>query len=277
MKKLLCTLLAGLTLLCCAAVVFAEEEEVPITEYAISDMNMLITLPDDYEVLTRDFEDDDPFLSRNNIDPDTLRSNFEQGNIYLNALKSEGQVSQEIVVTYAALEEVKNTKNLRSLSELELSIAEKVFDSPQTINGTTLTYSSHTRETIDNVLFFKLKGTMAAGGASAHLLQYYTVLDGKAVNINYYSYSGAVDAASEAEFDSIVKTVRFTDAAAIAAAQVPESKGQTPGLVIGLVVAGVAIIAGIIVLAVVLTGRSKKKYQRVAEDPFDYKPPYEDQ
>ena len=285
MKKLLCSLLAFCLLsvlsfsLPAAGESASSQTEPPATEYAVSGVNLFITIPDTYKVLTRDFEDNDPFLTDNQIDPDALRETFEQGEIYLNAL-STLDYQKEVAISWQPHEETKDIQSLKTLSELELSTIEKTLDEPIIQNSVTLTYDSHTREEINGILFFRAIGKSTDSTDSAdsvcNLIQYYTVLEGKALNITYNSYDGPIDAQTAAEFDSIVKTIRFTDAATISAAQQEQENTAFPFYWILIFVFLFILLVGAVVFLWHHKKKSFKKY-RYAEDPFDYKPPYEEQ
>jgi len=177
------------------------------TAYAVSQtvtlpaLGLDVTLPHDYEVITRDTPSDDPLFSMFGTTRDEMLAMFEERNIYLNALPSDA--TEEVVVTM-----IPNA--FRDLSSMDEAVLDAYMDE---VVGEfeTVGYTISARDYYEHpqTLFVKLYSSDAAN--TVHVLQYYTVHDYKAMNFTMRSYSGPITAAQEATIRQIVDSIRYSE------------------------------------------------------------------
>lgn len=163
-----------------------------------------MSLPSDYVVFTRDIDSGDPNLAAYGLTKDGMLSLMRERSIYLNGWDRD--VNHEIIVTVAdnTLEDF----NLYSDALLE-TMATAIDDEYKSIGITVLRTELYKHS---QAKFIKVYMSQPNGSATVYGLQYYTVYNGKAINITMQSYSGQLTSAQESIHKSIVDSVRFDTA-----------------------------------------------------------------
>lgn len=171
------------------------------TIYELDELGMSIELPSDHVVFTRDIKANDPNLSAYGLTKDEMSSLMLERSIYLNAWDED--VSYEIIVTMidSPLEDF-NQFSDTSLNQFALALKTEYASMGITFIRSDLYQHSQAK-------FAKIYISQPNNGDTAYGLQYYTVYNGKAINITLQSYSGEIDSSREAIIQNIVDTIHF--------------------------------------------------------------------
>lgn len=171
--------------------------------YYLDEPGMSIDLPDDLVVFTRDTEGDDPYLFLYGWTRDDLLSILSEFDIYLDAWEIDA--NYEIIVTMMdSIFDDFNQFSDTSFSALTSSLSEKYESS-----GITYMKSDFYQHSQAKFIKIYISQPYNDNGDIAYGLQYYTVYNGKAINITLQSYSGRMDSNKEAIIQAIVDSVHF--------------------------------------------------------------------
>lgn len=171
------------------------------TTYALPELDMELSIPDELAVFTRELDASAPNLSKFGLDKDTLLDHMISSSIYLNAIDADA--SFEVTVTMTEVE----LPDFNLLSDIELSSMMSSLDSLYQEIG----YSYLGSEIYQNhqSKFVKINFTQSLGDTTVYSLQYYTVRANKAINITLHSYTGEIASAQQALLHEIVDSAVF--------------------------------------------------------------------
>lgn len=193
MKKLLFRILlvAALCVLL-LTVAFAEENT-----YYLSELDMEMTIPEGYYVMTRDTPEDDPAFTALLMSKSEFMEYAEEWYIYLDAIAYD--ISNEIVVTMLA-GEFSDLNNSFELAELINSLGDIYVE--QNIDVLRHEVYQH-KQTKTLKIYFRdnTKGV--------HGLQYYITNEKKAYNITLRSYGGQISSDQEDMMKSVIDSVKL--------------------------------------------------------------------
>lgn len=193
MKKVLCISFSLLFILFSAFSVYAENET-----YFISDLNISIDIPSDYNIFTRDIEEDSFTLKKFRYTKDELLETLEEKNIYFEAFKhypNESIVitSQKIKVSDICIFE---DDELESMIDDSIQAHEakgaKVSDCKVYVNKKT-TY-------LVTTIFDPIHG---------NAINYYTINNYEAINITCWTYENDLDNTKKEFFASIIDSITY--------------------------------------------------------------------
>ena len=171
------------------------------TTYDLDDLGLSIVIPDNYIVFTRSIESNDPHLSEYGLTKDGMESLMKERSIYLNAWDEE--VNFEIIVTMTE----NSINNLSQLSDTVLeTLATSLSDQYRQVGISFIKSEIYQHQ---QAKFLKIYISQPNNDMTVYGLQYYTVYDGKAINITLQSYSGDIDAKKETVIKSIVDSIQF--------------------------------------------------------------------
>lgn len=198
MKRLIRSLFAGAYILAFLSIAaFATNTNT----YRLDALGMRVEIPDNYIVFTRNVQDDDPNLSLYGLTKEDMLSAMETRDIYLNAW--DENATFEIVVTMTE----SSLGDFNQLSDTELltlaSSLETVYDAAG------VTYLRSEIYQNDQTKFLKIYINQPNDGITVYGVQYYTVYNGKAINLTLQSYEGMIDAAKESAMQNIVYSAHF--------------------------------------------------------------------
>ena len=186
--------------------------------YEIDELGVSLSIPDNYSVITRETPASDPIFDTIGVSKSELISQFESTNIYLNAIPS--YFGEEIVVTMTP----NSISDFNNLSDTLLSsMASGIEDEYKSYNISVLDHETYNHR---QAKFIKVhyKDT----SQSAYGMQYYTVLDYKAMNFTLRSYDGDITSSQEKVIQSIVDSIAF-DNAPIITRDSPEKDNANSG------------------------------------------------
>lgn len=171
------------------------------TEYALEELGVTVSLPSDYIVFTRDIDANDPNLAAYGFTKDSMSSLMSEKSIYLNGWDAD--ISHEVVITM--MDSLITDFNL--FSDTTLMTMATTFESGYKQAGITIIKSEIYQHA--QAKFLKIYISQPNGTSTKYGLQYYTVYEGKAINITLHSYSGPTTSAQEMVLKNIVDSAAF--------------------------------------------------------------------
>lgn len=169
--------------------------------YELDELGMSIEVPSGHVVFTRDIKSNDPNLSAYGLTKDGLYSLMLEQNIYLNTWDED--INYEIIVTMID----SPLEDFNQLSDTSLAVLTPTMSKEYESAG--ITYIKSDIYQHNQAKFIKIYISQPNNGDTVYGLQYYTVYNGKAINVTLQSYSGKIDSNKEAIIQEIVDTVRF--------------------------------------------------------------------
>ncbi len=174
--------------------------------YDLDELELQVTIPTGYSVITRDTPANDPIFNGLGTTKSALVSQFETSNIYLNAIPNT--YNEEIVVT-----NMKNSlSNFSLLSDTVLNTFAATLANQCTDYG--INVSKYEIYQHSQAKFIKVYFTDTAN--SVHGLQYYTIYDGNAMNFTMRSYEGSISSRQETTIKTIVDSIKYDKAPPVA-------------------------------------------------------------
>ena len=167
--------------------------------YDLDELDLKVTIPDGYSVITEDTPATDPIFSKLGTTKSALISQFESSNIYLNAISDN--YNEEVVVTMME----NSISNFSLLSDSALETLASALVSQYTdygINVSKFEIYQHSQAKFVRLYFTDT-------GKTVNGLQYYTIYDGKAMNFTMRSYEGSLSSRQETAIKTIVDSIQF--------------------------------------------------------------------
>lgn len=174
--------------------------------YDLDELELQVTIPNGYSVITRDTSASDPIFSDLGTTKSALISQFESSNIYLNAISDT--YNEEVVVTMME----NNLSNFGLLSDTTLNTLASTLVNQYTDYG--INVSKYDIYQHSQAKFVRLYFTDT--GKTVHGLQYYTIYDGKAMNFTMRSYEGSLSSRQETAIKTIVDSIKYDKAPPVA-------------------------------------------------------------
>ncbi len=174
--------------------------------YDLDELELQVTIPNGYSVITRDTPASDPIFSDLGTTKSALINQFESSNIYLNAISDT--YSEEVVVTMME----NSLTNFSLLSDTALDTLASTLVSQYTNYG--INVSKYDIYQHSQAKFVRLYFTDT--GKTVHGLQYYTIYDGKAMNFTMRSYEGSLSFRQETAIKTIVDSIKYDKAPPVA-------------------------------------------------------------
>ena len=121
MKSAVMAFILAVIVLSCTIFVFADD-----ISYKIDDLNMDISIPNNFTVVTRSIEDDSAYLENNNTDKQSLIAQLINKHIYLIAIDESRSI--ELIITMIENDDISSIYDFNSSSHKQLSeYAEKLM------------------------------------------------------------------------------------------------------------------------------------------------------
>ncbi len=174
--------------------------------YDLDELELQVTIPTGYSVITRDTPASDSIFSKLNTTKSVLISQFETSNIYLNAITNT--LKEEVVVTMTE----NSLSNFSLLSDTVLNTLATSLVSQYTDYG--INVSKHEIYQHSQAKFIKIYFSDTAN--TVHGLQYYTIYNGKAMNFTMRSYEGSLSSKQETTIKTIVDSIKYDKSPPIA-------------------------------------------------------------
>ncbi|MBQ4527848.1 MAG: hypothetical protein II998_07230 [Clostridia bacterium] len=182
----------------CAFCAISANAEVS-AEYSIDEIGLKIMISENMYVFTRDVSPDDGRIPEVGYAYEGMMSKFQQENIYLDALATDG--FEEIVITSENASEPNYydlpIKKLYSVIETENAAVET--------SGRTLVASDlYEHENADFVKIHSLD-------SSCESIEYITVYNSRKIRIKYIDYDGEISTDADDAFEAVIDSVVFTE------------------------------------------------------------------
>lgn len=179
------------------------------TSYFIDELSMHVKIPDNLIVFTRDIDSDDENLSLFVLDEKDLEDHYKENNIYLNSIDPEGKY--EIVITM-----IKDA-GIHFLYDYNAYTNEQLNEFLQPLINE-LNSNNYGAEYTDAFIwnnhsqakFIKIYFEYPNDNETAYCVQYYTIINGQAINITLHSYNGTITTENEKLMTEIVSSISFT-------------------------------------------------------------------
>lgn len=186
------------------------------TAYTLDELGMTVNIPNNLYVFTRNTAQDDPKFTALNLKSEWLFGFFAAHDIYLNAV-ADG--TYEIIITMTNERQDQNISDFNLLSDTELKtfidnsaalyqVAGALQEEGRTAHYTGSEIFSENKQ----AKFIKSEFTLTAkDGNETYGVQYYTIHNGKAINIIMGSYSQYVIPECKSIMNDLIRNVAFTN------------------------------------------------------------------
>lgn len=177
--------------------------EQPLKTYSVDEVPLQITLPEKLMVFSRNIDAMDPNLDAAGLDKDALEQKYIDSNIYLNAISP----NKKFEITLS-VEETQYTNKIYNLNSVSESKVQAIRDA---MLNTSEYYASCEVHDQKYAKFLKSVFYTAENHLLKASLDYYTIINGKSVNITLHSYSEEITQEQADFFESVIDNVKFTD------------------------------------------------------------------
>jgi hypothetical protein len=179
-----------------------------LTAFRFPELKMRISLPSEYCVITRDKVAHPELLKDRDIDIEAYQVSFLQSGIYLNAMPPE--FDSEYVLTSFDYEGSKEIGDFSRYSDAELS----ALITPEALAEEYLAMGIEARpepiEKINGKVYFILSFRQAREGGFVYIRQYFTIVNGVAVNLVYNKFTGSINEDEKTRQRTVVESIIFT-------------------------------------------------------------------
>jgi hypothetical protein len=169
------------------------------SKYTISELDLTLSIPVEYDVFTLDMSSNDPLFSEYGTTKADMTAQFTASNIYLNAVSTVR--NEEIVVTMAD----SPLTNLNGMGDTTLkTLASALVDEYANYGITVTDYDvyHHDQLTFIQIYFHDTEKTVYG-------LQFYTVSNEQAMNFTLRSYEGSISTSQKNTICTIVDSIRL--------------------------------------------------------------------
>ena len=171
------------------------------TGYRLDDLGIVVLVPDEYYVFTREVETNDPRLKPIGMTKDELVKQMVDNNIYLTAIAKN--FGFEINITMDA----NKSPDFDTIDDATLSSLSSALKS--TFEKTGFTVGKYSIYNHTQTKFIKMYHSTIEHGQTTYCLQYYTALDKMGINVVMRSYEGPITSEKDSLIESIVKSISF--------------------------------------------------------------------
>ncbi|WP_343208460.1 hypothetical protein [Anaerolentibacter hominis] len=238
---LLCTLLIGSTVSAAAET------------YTLDELNMQITMPEGWVNLDRNSEN--PNFDGEIFNAEELVPYYEQNNIYLNSIRSD--YLSELVVTKVEYDGSESIFDFNSFSDKELDKIANEMYTEDTVLQSGIHYTDHSIYQQEQAKFMVMDFYQEAQGSKVYSRQYYTIINGKAINVTLHSYNGELSEEDLQAQKAAVDSIHFNEILKKPFSQV--FKALLPTIL------AVVVTCVIIAAVVIIVQKQKKRRTALAE------------
>lgn len=176
------------------------------TAYRIDELGMSVNMPSDLYVFTRNIDPDDPRPSYFRLNREAFINYFNDHNIYLNAISEKVLYEINIMMVTNTNQ---NVRNFTEYTDAELQAFLKSSASTYEMENVNYVksdiYTGNPQFRFVRSSFIKTNGTNLAYG-----IQYFTVFDGKEINVVLDSYDKAITPDREAIISKVIDNITLT-------------------------------------------------------------------
>ena len=177
--------------------------EQPLKTYSVDEVPLQITLPEKLIVFSRNIDAMDPNLGTAGLDKNALEQKYIDSNIYLNAISPNKTF--EITLSMQETQYTNKIYNLNSVSESKVQAIRDAMLNTSEYYASCEVYDQKYAKFLKSVFYTAENHLLKAS------LDYYTIINGKAVNITLHSYSEEITQEQADFFESVIDNVKFTD------------------------------------------------------------------
>lgn len=168
--------------------------------YDLDELELQVTIPTGYSVITRDTPASNPIFSDLGTTKDALISKFKSGNIYLNAIPNNSSTEEIVVTMTAGVFDNLSVFSDGTLKTLASSLTKEYENYGITVTKYDIYQHSQAK-------FIRIYFTDTVN--SAYGLQYYTNYGAKAMNFTMRSYDGPISSRQEKTIKTVVDSIKY--------------------------------------------------------------------
>ena len=169
--------------------------------YDLPELGLNILISTDYDVFTRDISASDPLLKKYNFDEKTLMNQMVAANIYLDALSRVRE--EEIVITMVD----SDFSNMIDLPDAFIESLSDMLAKEMGDNGLVVTSCSTYKHNQEKYVCMYYHDS----AKTDYVVQYYTIVNSKAINIVLHSYQGTINSNQDQAIRSVVNSAKFSN------------------------------------------------------------------
>ena len=169
--------------------------------YDLPELGLNILISTDYDVFTRDISASDPLLKKYNFDKNTLMNQMVSANIYLDALSRVRE--EELVITMVD----SDLSDMVDLPDAFINSFSDMLVKEMGDNGLVVTSCSTYKHNQEKYVCMYYHDS----AKTDYVVQYYTIVDSKAINIVLHSYQGAINSNQDQVIRSVVNSAKFSN------------------------------------------------------------------
>ena len=178
-----------------------------VVEYSLDALDMTLDIPSGMIVYTRDTDADDPNYTEYGLNKDDLMATFMSAGLYLDAVSKDSKY--ELYVSMTTNKDIQTVSNLNIYTDSELSVL---------IDGTKTSFEQNGVKYIDSKVFYHpskpykfivIHFERSDQGKSYPSVEYFTIINGKAIAITLQSFAGPITTAMEDVLSQVVVSSSF--------------------------------------------------------------------
>lgn len=172
-------------------------------------LDLEITVPDGWYILTRDTDPDDPVFEAIGSDFSTMANFFEENGIYLNIVSPD--FATEIAMTISENEYSQEVFSYSDFSDQEFeSLVQEMkleaFSSGDFLSGP-YNFDIYQTEQLNFITYDMVQSNTLGSPSTKH---YITIYNGKAYGFNFFCYDGDCSDEDQAIANEVIDSLRFT-------------------------------------------------------------------
>lgn len=231
--------------------------------YEIKEAGMTLKVPEDFIVFERIVDEFDPNLELINSSKEKMEDMFNQGNIYLNGIMIPP--NYELVVTLTEYAGSQDIFDFNYFTDKELDAMAKKLTEENVPRDTGITYTGYDIYKQNQAAFLVFDIIQENSSGQVYGKQYYTIINGQAINITLHGYNGEIPAGEASMLKGIVDSAYFKEVKVKPDSDNVEDLIKNVPVKAILIIGGIVIIVGITLIIVFL----KRRHRYSGEEAYD--------
>ena len=219
MKRIIIVFILVIIILSCNGIALAED-----SIYELDEMNMTITIPVEFIVLTRDIKDDDPNLLVYYTDKETLLNVYENSHIYLSGRNDYDSIKIDITMienddisyifdfsTYTINEIDGFAQKMLGMETQEIIDIANEAGQVDMSDVSEVSFDKYFITKYDQVFFIVSDTYNVYDDITIYVRQYSTIINGQGINITMQSTNKELSNDNIMLLDSIINSIEFSE------------------------------------------------------------------
>lgn len=222
--------------------------------YALKDVNLYVTVPDDYAVITRETTTSDSNYNYIDMDPMKMTADMEQRHLYLYAIPKDEDAKYDLSITALATNEESYTE--LSSDELDKVIAQSRKDLEATAFITVNSIKVHDQKQVPVLMYDVVNSSDSSGLEQVYMLEGAVVYNGIHYSIRLQSYGKEFDDSQKMMFTNLIDNLEFKEIKGTSTGA--RIFGEAIEMLIGTAIT--IVILGVILFVLTISKKNKKKH-----------------